>query len=41
MADFRQIAVGDIHGCLKTFRALVWDKLQLDTKRFTSKNIVV
>jgi serine/threonine protein phosphatase 1 len=30
MADLRQIAVGDIHGCLKTFRALVWDKLQLN-----------
>lgn len=30
MAESRQIAVGDIHGCLKTFRALVWDKLQLN-----------
>jgi serine/threonine protein phosphatase 1 len=29
MADMRQIAVGDIHGCAKTFRKLIWDELQL------------
>ena len=29
MADIRQIAVGDIHGCAKTFRILVRDELKL------------
>ena len=29
MEDLRQIAIGDIHGCIKTFRALVKDELQL------------
>ena len=29
MADLRQIAVGDIHGCVKTFRLLVRDELRL------------
>lgn len=29
MTDSRQIAVGDIHGCVKTFRKLVRDELQV------------
>ena len=29
MADLRQIAIGDIHGCVKTFRFLVQNELQV------------
>ena len=29
MADLRQIAIGDIHGCVKTFRFLVHNELQV------------
>jgi serine/threonine protein phosphatase 1 len=31
MGNLRQIAVGDIHGCVKTFRKLVCDELQLNS----------
>ena len=31
MGNLRQIAVGDIHGCAKTFRKLVLDELQLNS----------
>jgi serine/threonine protein phosphatase 1 len=31
MGNLRQIAVGDIHGCAKTFRKLVFDELQLNS----------
>ena len=28
----RRIAIGDIHGCLKTLQKLVWEQLRLDTQ---------
>ncbi|OJJ19341.1 hypothetical protein BKI52_21250 [marine bacterium AO1-C] len=31
-ANGRRLAIGDIHGCLKTLQKLVWEHIQLDTQ---------